>query len=382
VPLVINTQGWVKGLGEELLRSIENMARPSQIFNFESDDFPISSHQQQQPDIPGWTTSPSHYNSSLPFDDAYSSSFAQPLSHRSRGPARPPVIHTLSPAPISPLQARYTASDLRTLYTIAYFHSDLNGSWDFTTSIPRMRPWETSISPSPSGVQTGGLDDVSGIENVFIIGEGSEGILLEDLHLALNGSIVALLSRDESSSTGAAPGYSQHDSQNSIYTPGRALPPLDETNFLGFGLVRAIRKMDNMNGSLIGRRSAETDTSVYPVDSHDDDPTAAVGAESGESAKFQIHLISPLPAESLSKVRYVVKNGAMELPLCGMMDWTETSPSAPDGIQHSSRGNSGVGGEGMLGVGWDEIPFLDTSGVVGVGGERRKFRRNLMRKGM
>lgn len=56
----------------------------------------------------------------------------------------------------------------------------------------------------------------------------------------------------------------------------------------------------------------------------------------------------------------------MEIPTQGMLDWRD-------------RGEES--GTGILGVPWDEVPFFDT-GSGGVGVERRRWRRNLMRKGM
>lgn len=48
------------------------------------------------------------------------------------------------------------------------------------------------------------------------------------------------------------------------------------------------------------------------------------------------------------------------------------------------RGIMGMGGEwgewGEWGEG-GEVPFLEWRGVVGIGGEKRKLRRNLMRRG-
>ena len=77
-----------------------------------------------------------------------------------------------------------------------------------------------------------------------------------------------------------------------------------------------------------------------------------------------LHLLTPLGEESLGKANAMIRNGAVELPVPGMLDWR--APSNND----------------LVGVKWEDVPYLDINGIVGVGGERRRFRRNLMRKGM
>jgi polynucleotide 5'-hydroxyl-kinase GRC3/NOL9 len=288
IPLVVNTQGWVKGLGEDLLRSIELMVQPTHIFGFDNPTY----------DLPegggGWTNSPPPVASDLPgvYDTRSSSQ----------------QVFTLEPAPISPLQARHTPADLRILSTISYFHANLcntlRETWNFASPLIAIPPWEVDL---------GGTS----IEQVYLIGEGSDGIIREDLPLALNGSIVALLEvLDNSPLIG------------DVYQQNRPLPPLEETNFLGLAVIR----------------------SVLPA----------------EGSTMKIRLITPLPPAMLGRAKIIVRNGAIELPLCGMLDWQ----SGP------------INEEGLAGIGWSEVPFLDVNGEIGVGGERRRYRRNVMRKGM
>jgi len=129
----------------------------------------------------------------------------------------------------------------------------------------------------------------------------------------LNGNIVALIHEMD-----------QDPNIESLYDPSRSIP-LDESTFLGLALIRGLRS-------------------------------------TGEG--FTLHLLTPLSDESLRKANAIIRNGAVELPLPGMLDWR--APNAGD----------------LAGVKWEDVPYLDVSGVVGVGGERRRFRRNLMRKGM
>lgn len=152
-----------------------------------------------------------------------------------------------------------------------------------------------------------------------MIGEGSDGVVPADLSLALNGSMVALYHIEDL------------DSETDIYAQNRSLPSLDEINFLGYAIIRAIS----------------------PASSHD-------------LRKTKLHTLTPLSTDSLSRVNAIVKNGAMEIPTPGMLDWRD-------------RGEDG--NAGIMGVPWGEVPFFDT-GSGGVGVERRRWRRNLMRKGM
>jgi len=283
VPLVINTQGWVKGLGEELLRSIETSTSPSHVFTFESEEPIPNGHGNGQ----GWTSSPPP-------------EFPSGYTHLSRAP----IIHTIQSAPITPLLARHTPSDLRTLSMIAYFHAHLsNQTWDFNTPLLAIPPYQVELSTST----------ISPLRRVYISGEGSESLIPQDLGLALNGNTVALIHEID-----------QDPNIESLYDPSRPIP-LDESTFLGLALIRGLKS-------------------------------------TGEG--FTLHLLTPLSEESLGKANAIIRNGAVELPLPGMLDWR--APNAGD----------------LAGVKWEDVPYLDVSGVVGVGGERRRFRRNLMRKGM
>ncbi|WWD18617.1 hypothetical protein CI109_103070 [Kwoniella shandongensis] len=299
IPLIINTQGWVKGLGEDLLREIEAVAEPSQLYAFES----AVQEDENNYQGPGWTQSPT-WGSNLALPSTATKTF------------------TLETAPISPLQARYTPADLRVLSTITYFHSSLvsqtaehleNGDiastptsftssvrWDFSAPLLASPPWEVEY----------GLGKA--INRVHFIGEGSDGVVEEDLPVALNGAIVALHEVLDV----------PDEEDQKLYSQGRPLPPLESVNFLGLALVRAV--------------------------------TPEI-----------IHLITPLPPSKLARCSVIVKNGAIELPTPGMLDWR----------------SGGVSEEGMAGNGWDEVPFLDVSGVEVVAGERRRFRKNIMRKG-
>ncbi|ODN81890.1 hypothetical protein L202_02239 [Cryptococcus amylolentus CBS 6039] len=300
LPLIINTQGWVKGLGEELLRGIEVMAEPTHVFEFEA---PV---QEGGFSGPGWTQSPPWSTAQLPYDPSNPTSMVE-LEDDVQGRKS----FKLEVAPVSPLQARYTPADLRVLSTLTYFHSTLLSSsssvpsWDFAP-LATVPPYEVLLSSAQEAA----------LKKVYLIGEGSEGVVLEDVALALNGAMVALVQD-----------LSADEEEEGLYVQGR-LPSFGESSTtLGLALVRSV---------------------------------------SASSSGFTLHLLTPLPPHALSRANAIVKNGALELPLPGWLD------SRPGGVRE----------EGMWGRGWDEVPFLEVGGMVGVvGGERRRFRKNIMRKG-
>ena len=293
VPLVINTQGWVKGLGEELLHSIEVVASPSHTFKFE----PESEELENDNQTPGWTSSPPR--------ELY------PPVARSRGMK----TYTLTSALVSPLLARHTPSDLRILSLISYFHANLtNATWDFTKPLLAVPPYQVELSTLDSG----------SIKKVIMLGESSDSIHPHDLSKALDGQIVALVEEAD-----------QDPARGALFNPQESGLGKEESTYLGLALIRAIQPL----------------------------PVPHTSNRNEANQGFKLHVLSPLPLEALRRANTIVRNGAVELPLCGMLDWR--APNAPD----------------LAGTRWQEVPYLDVSGVVGVGGERRRFRRNLQRKG-
>ena len=297
---MINTQGWVKGLGQDLLRQIDHAAEPTFVLDFKDYSQPARPDEDQIFSPPPWhSTDPR-----LP-------------RHAGRSTGERWNVHVIEAITPSPLQARYTAADLRILSTISYFQAQLgqarqtsmvateHATWDFSTPIVAMSPWQVEIGPNGP------------LRKVFMTGEGSEGIVEEDLPLALNGSIVALVE------------IQNVDTETPCYVQSSPLPPLDIINTLGLGLIRAIQP------SFSG---------------------------------YTIHVLTPLPPHVLSKIDGMVVNRAMELPLVGMLDWKSTKTTDS--------------GEKMMGWDWEDVPFLEVGEMSGVGGEKRRYRRNLMRKGM
>ncbi|KAJ7579133.1 hypothetical protein C8J56DRAFT_964878 [Mycena floridula] len=74
----------------------------------------------------------------------------------------------------------------------------------------------------------------------------------------------------------------------------------------------------------------------------------------------RMHLLSPLPPSILTKSRVLIK-GEVELPVWGMLDFGTD--------------------RGVAGVEKNKVPFLQWGKGSGIGGDKRRVRRNLMRKG-
>jgi polynucleotide 5'-hydroxyl-kinase GRC3/NOL9 len=279
VPLVINTQGWVKGLGADLLLEIERLAEPSHTYTFAE-----SNGTEGEGDLSFHSDDPNE-ESDLQLRSGFG--FVVPLQ----------------PIPATPLLSRFTASDMRTLSTISYLHSRASENeahfWDFSAPLASQVPWQVTTE--------------SVFKEIYITGEGADGVLQEDLVLALNNRLVALVERTDGTLEG-------------FYTPGRALPSPTETHCLGMGLIRSI-------------------------------------SPDGKT----IHLLTPLSSSSLSRVSVLIAS-ELELPVCGMLDWRIPA--------HASAHPSS-----LFGVPWEEVPFVVEGKDQGVGMARRKFRRNIMRRG-
>lgn len=275
IPLVINTHGWVKGLGADLLQRIEDAAGLTHLFSF---------------DAPIWNTLDASVTRS---EDILI-------------PSPTLRTHVLSPIPPSPLSTKFTPADLRIFATLSYLHAvflpsqSIALTWSASLPLCKREPWEVTTSDA--------------LDAVIIIGSGGEDVVLDELPRALNCGLVGLV-RTELKSLDAG----GRSTESIPYEQG-ALPPSPfESECIGLGVVRAVST------------TART-----------------------------LHLISPVPAVALSKGRVLVK-GEMELPIWGMLDHLEQ--------------------DGVCGVEWNKVPYLQWGVGVGAGASKRRIRRNVMRRG-
>ncbi|KAG6841808.1 hypothetical protein C0991_006692 [Blastosporella zonata] len=288
IPLVVNTMGWNKGLGADLTTKLQDMAEPSDIYEFES---PL--------DL-AWPTSASR--------DAY----LVPSSH-------PAKIHLLKASPISILSTNYSAIDHRSLSIMSYFHAAFPTSPPPADDLPQITAftWHTS---HPLCAQPPFEVGAKLFDKVVLTGAGTEDVVPSEVARVLNGALVALVS--------CTPGTldleltSEAVTSPVPYTQGFAVPSPASSRCLGLALVRSV---------------------------------------SLPEPEIQMHVLTPLPHAMLAEGKVLVK-GELELPMWGMLDY---------------RGD----GDQVAGVDNDKVPFLQWGKGEGVGGEKRRIRRNLMRRG-
>ena len=161
IPLVINTQGWIKGLGGDLLEKIKATSHPTHLFRFEApvEEGRESWNEESQQQVEGGS---------------------------------PSVVYRLDVAEASPLDSKWSPADLRTLAFISYFHSrfpaaphrsstpinSFPNGWDFSQALVERTPWELDWK------DRGKLSEVH-----FLAGE----IDAEQVLYALNGAIVGIV---------------------------------------------------------------------------------------------------------------------------------------------------------------------------------------------
>lgn len=286
---MVNTQGWVKGLGAELLERVKALVGASHLFIFAA---PEESEQ-------GWGD----------FNTGFHGTGGGQDDHE----VRPCERIKLESAPSSPLDSKWSAADLRTLNLVSYFYcvfpapvgdsmSSIGANtfptrWDFDAPLVGKRPYT--------------VDWTTQVHSVGII-DGE--IAYEHVLHALNGTIVALVT-SPSSSDEPAPSTSRLP-----YDLSLPLPTPPASNCLALALVRSIAPQSHA-----------------------------------------LHLLTPLHPAHLTAPVHLIK-GALELPLCLLLDYDATDAQAGVGVAESP---------------WTEVPYLS----VESGGGRKKVRRNLMRRG-
>ena len=145
-PTIINTPGWTKGTGFELLLSLVEIASPDFILVL-----------------------------SNPGNDTLARNL-HPLASKLEID-----LLLVESANTIPAAVPLTAADLRTLGIMSYFHRVDFDTWDFKTHLTAWKPWVVKF--------TGSLEE-RGICGIAIQGEE---LLPEDIVLAINGTMVAII---------------------------------------------------------------------------------------------------------------------------------------------------------------------------------------------
>lgn len=209
VPLVINTQGWIKGLGADLLLKIKQAAEPTHSYFLELET----------------------EESSYPQDG-------------NGGQGERGMIRRLESAPSSPLDSKWSAADLRTLAFISYFHSVFPFTplhqivsistnlfpikWDFTRALKFRTPWNVDWS------------DHEMVRSVIL--SSGEEVEKDQILYALNTSLVALL-HDFTPPPPISPS-SLNSSQAFPYEPTGATPNPFTSRCISLALIRSISPLD------------------------------------------------------------------------------------------------------------------------------------------
>jgi len=238
-------------------------------------------------------------------------------------------IHVLEP--ISMYSTGYNAADHRAISILSYFHARfpmdaVPGELDQVTA----RSWD--VSRPLCAVPPYQVDCTVAFDRIILTGSGSEDVVEDEIGRVLNGALVGFVSCepgtvDQGASTPACIPYHRH----------QAPPSPMSSKCVGIALIRG----------------------VSPPETNDQ-----------TQVRTFLHLLTPLPHRLLASARVLVK-GEMELPVWGMLDFRNFNEA--DGT-HSGD---------VAGVEWDKVPFLQwgkaPEGVMGA--EKRRVRRNLMRRG-
>ncbi|KAF8486515.1 hypothetical protein JB92DRAFT_3024529 [Gautieria morchelliformis] len=190
VPLVVNTQGWLKGLGGDLLRKIEEIVDASDIFDL--DTKPATFPQRNQ--------------------------HTHPCNTR---------LHAVQPILSSPLAAYYTPADHRSLSILSYFHSH------FSTRGREVRSWSTELPLCAH--QPWEVDCKEAIQRFVLVGAGLEDVIPEELAHAINCGLVALVCDEDTTLDSSV---TENDS--CLYTQGAPVSSPNTSRCLGLALVRGV----------------------------------------------------------------------------------------------------------------------------------------------
>ncbi|THH10562.1 hypothetical protein EW146_g8330 [Bondarzewia mesenterica] len=256
-------------------------------------------------------------------DPGWSSFVAAPPSnpvstHATLPASGNPRIHVLEPVS-SALTTRFTAADHRTLSILSYLHADFSSASSSSGALVQgsASAWNTAL-PLCAQIPYE-IDWNIAVDRVFLIGAGTEDVVPSEVLRVLNGAIVALVRTELDMDPDALPTARNTDTVDLPYTQGSPPPDPSNSTTLGLALIRAV-----------------------------------------SSSPARLQLLTPLPPQLLGQCRVLVK-GEMELPVWGMLDFR-----LEGSVADVERGS---------------VPYLRWGKGEGVGGERRRIRRNLMRRG-
>ncbi|KAI5892638.1 uncharacterized protein SCHCODRAFT_085177 [Schizophyllum commune H4-8] len=272
----------------------------------------------------------------MEFEAAATTDFAWPRAMNEYAgpgplPDRPHASKILRLTPVVPLNAEtFTAADHRTLSILSYFHAEfpeatpnVNG-----TSLKQLtaQTWNTArplVAQPPYEV-----DIAQAVDAVILMGAGAEDVPRGEVARVLNGAVLGLVVSDggvlDVEGDGAIDGA---EDVTIPYAQGASAPSPSTSHCVGLALVRGVSSVETSGVS--------------------------------QTTPPTLQLLSPVPPALLASTRVLVK-GTLELPIWGMLDWMDE--------------------ERVAGVERERVPYLQWGKGDGIGAERRRVRRNLMRK--
>ncbi|KAF9436764.1 Polynucleotide 5'-hydroxyl-kinase grc3 [Entomortierella beljakovae] len=271
IPLIINTQGWIKGMGYDLLLQLLDYTAPSHIYGFHS---------------------PSVGDSNLP--PSFFSAMKEQATIFGRQPPAFWYVAAISLGDESNLSpfTKYHPADHRALSLLSYFYLkqvqepdsdiDCNLVWDFTQALVVRRPW---------------CWDWAKAKGVWVL---FDQVPRSQILHVLNGSLVALTgdkedplgemetdAPDTSCPTISDSTVGQVISPNYFPLGEYPPPPPEHTTCHGLALIRSI-----------------------------------------EPSTRTLHILTPIPLKKLEKCNGIVK-GAIHMPLHANLDHNEDSTTVP-----------------------------------------------------
>jgi polynucleotide 5'-hydroxyl-kinase GRC3/NOL9 len=229
----------------------------------------------------------------------------------------------LEPIPSSILSTNYSPADHRNLSILSYFHAIFpSTAFSIEPQQVTASSWNTTLplcAQSPYEVNWS-----SACEKFILTGPGAEDVVSSEIEHVLNCAIVGLVSCEPGTIDVDIDSSSPKSTRTMPYVQGSPAPSPSSSNCHGIALIRALS----------------------PTSSH-------------------MHVLTPLPSRLIEKCKVLIK-GELELPIWGMLDF---------GSQGDDVSNS------VAGVEKGKVPYLQWGKGEGIGGERRRVRRNLMRRG-
>ncbi|KAM5540611.1 hypothetical protein V8D89_005642 [Ganoderma adspersum] len=262
---------------------------------------------------------PSHIFS---FDASANDDWDPPIPFSSSSQLDGQHVHSLESVRSSSISNRYTATDQRNLSMLSYFHANFS---NHTSTSPLTSPIATSWNSAlPLCAQHPyEVDAQTAFDQLFLVGAGTEDVVAAEVPRALTCSVVGLVSCEP----GTLDNHALVDAEDAptfpFYEQGAPPPSPYASKCLGLAVVRAISPMPSP----------------------------------------RIQLLTPIPPTLLGSARVLVM-GELPLPVWGMLDFRTLDD----------------GGD-IVGYERGKVPYLRWGKGEGAGGDRRRVRRNLMRRG-